>query len=152
MPNLDAEGTMIDSPPGAPPMRASDADRQATVAVLQDAMTRGLLTPAETSDRMRTAFAATHLRDLPPIVVDLPIAASVDTVNDTATQWRAAVMALLTQLQLAVTGAMTGRNRSARWGAALLFALLLISCGLMIGHALFDAGDLGSRPGRFGNG
>ena len=55
-----------------PRMRASDADRHATVQVLQDAMARGLLTPDEAGERMAAAFAAVHRADLEPMTADLP--------------------------------------------------------------------------------
>ena len=42
-------------------VRASDADRLATVERLQDAVARGLLTPDEGSERMADAFAAVFL-------------------------------------------------------------------------------------------
>src|SRR3954471_22078359 len=59
-------------PPTPPPLRASDADRHAIVLILQDAVAAGLLTPEEGSDRIAEAYAATHLRDLPALVADLP--------------------------------------------------------------------------------
>ena len=52
-------------------MRASDADRLATVMMLQDAMARGQLNPDEASERMAWAFAAVHRRDLDPLTADL---------------------------------------------------------------------------------
>ena len=61
------------APPQEPPsMRASDADRHATVHVLQDAVARGLLTTDEGGERMAVAYAARHLDDLPPLTADLP--------------------------------------------------------------------------------
>jgi len=53
-------------------MRASDAERDATVVVLQDAVSRGLLTPHEGSERMAAAFAAVYRADLPTLTADLP--------------------------------------------------------------------------------
>src|SRR5436305_1876366 len=61
------------APPQEPaPMRASDADRHATVHVLQDAVARGLLTTDEGGERMAVAYAARHLDDLPALTADLP--------------------------------------------------------------------------------
>ena len=54
----------------APRMRASDADRLATVERLQDAVARGLLTPDEGSERLADAFAAVHLTALDPLPED----------------------------------------------------------------------------------
>lgn len=62
------------SPPVSRPMRASDADRTATVLELQDAVARGCLTPDEGSERMALAFAAIFQNELPPLVADLPVA------------------------------------------------------------------------------
>src|ERR1700712_5152898 len=55
-------------------LRASDADRHATALILQDAIARGLLAPPEGGDRMSAAFAAVYLRDLEPLIADLPSA------------------------------------------------------------------------------
>src|SRR3712207_9387187 len=69
----------------APRMRASDADRLATVEQLQEAVARGLLTPDEGSERMADAFAAVHRTDLDPLHEDLPSAPP----ERTAAGWRA---------------------------------------------------------------
>ena len=68
----------------APRMRASDADRLATVKQLQDAVARGLLAPDEGSERMADAFVAVHLTDLDPLTEDLPPAPP----ERTAPGWR----------------------------------------------------------------
>src|SRR4051794_41974535 len=63
--------TASDSPE-VPPVRASDADRQAVVAVLHDAFTRGLLTMEECDERMAAAYSARFVRGLPPLTAHLP--------------------------------------------------------------------------------
>lgn len=118
------------------PMRASDADRHATVQQLQDAIARGLLTPAEGSDRMGTAFAAVHLEDLEPITADLPRSTS----HSKSKGWRPLLLMVLEQLQSSLRGAITGRRRSAQLGAALLLVLLLITGGLVFAHLFLDNG------------
>src|SRR4051794_21921927 len=86
-------GTTQDQDPRTGPrLRASDAERQATVQGLQAAVARGLLTPEEGSARMATAFAARHRDELPAVTVDLP--ARAPAVPATAAGWRALAAAL----------------------------------------------------------
>jgi hypothetical protein len=57
----------------APPrVRASDADRVATVQVLQDAMAEGRLTFDECAERMEQTYATRYVDDLPRLTADLP--------------------------------------------------------------------------------
>ncbi len=58
-----------------PNLRASDAERDATVLRLQTAFAEGRLTDQEFDDRMRTALAARTHADLDELVGDLPGAA-----------------------------------------------------------------------------
>jgi hypothetical protein len=58
--------------PGTPSIRASDAERDATVQRLQTAFAEGRLTDQEFDDRMRTALAARTHTDLDELVNDLP--------------------------------------------------------------------------------
>src|SRR4051794_41893797 len=57
-------------------LRASDADRAATVQTLQEAVGHGLLTYEEGSDRMAAAFAARFRDELPRLTADLPAVAA----------------------------------------------------------------------------
>jgi hypothetical protein len=63
-------------PPSASPLRASDAEREATVARLQQALAEGRLDLAETEERVAAAYAARHRDELPPLLADLPSTAS----------------------------------------------------------------------------
>src|SRR4051794_37120811 len=72
-----------------PRARASDADREAVVRTLHDAVTRGLLTLQEGDERMAAAYAARFLDDLPSLTADLPPAAPSAPV---APGWRALVL------------------------------------------------------------
>lgn len=133
-------------PPNEPPMRASDAERAATVRVLQDALARGLLTPDEASERMATAFATVHRQDLGPLTADLPPAAS----GPTAPGWDALALMAVAQLRSSLTSPATGRLRPARIAVALLVALLLVvAIGSMFGELLGGGGhyhgDFGDR-------
>jgi hypothetical protein len=58
--------------PESPVIRASDAERDATVQRLQVAFSEGRLTDGEFDDRMRTALAARTHADLDKLFADLP--------------------------------------------------------------------------------
>lgn len=133
-----------DQPPTGRGMRASDADRYATVQVLQDAMARGLLRPAEGSDRIGAAFAAVHLQDLQPITADLP----KGPAPSKSMGWPTLLLMVFEQLQISLRNAITGRRRQAQLGAALLLVFLLITCGLTLAHFFLDGGG----PGHSGSG
>jgi hypothetical protein len=134
------------APPTGSPLRASDADRAATVRVLQDAVARGLLTPDEGSERMAAAFAAVHRRDLGDLTADLPPGPS----DRTAPGWRALASMAVAQLRSSLTAPASGRQRAVRVAVAVLLAvLLLVVLGAGIGELLFDGGG-GPGPGGFG--
>jgi hypothetical protein len=133
----------------APRMRASDADRLATVEQLQDAVARGLLTPDEGSERMADAFAAVHLTDLDPLTEDLPPAPP----KHTAPGWRSLGTLAVEQVRASLTTAATGRLRAARVTVVLLVAsLFLVLVGALGGVALSDSGGGGGRGGGDGGG
>src|SRR4051812_1254477 len=92
--------TASDSPE-VPSVRASDADRHAVVAVLQDAFTRGLLTMEECDERVAAAYAARFVRDLPPLTADLPPA---PVAAPTGPGWRALAVLAWLQLRAAIAG------------------------------------------------
>ncbi|MGR6966291.1 DUF1707 SHOCT-like domain-containing protein [Geodermatophilus sp. URMC 61] len=127
----------------APRMRASDADRLATVELLQDAVARGLLTPDEGSERMADAFAAVHLTDLDPLTEDLPPAPP----ERTAPGWRSLGTLTVEQVRASLTTA-TGRLRGARLAVVLLAAsLFFVLAGALGGVALSDSGGGGGGDG-----
>ena len=120
----------------APRMRASDADRLATVKQLQDAMARGLLAPDEGSERMADAFAAVHLTDLDPLTEDLPPAPPPRT----APGWRSLGTLAVEQVQASLATA-TGRLGAARVAVVLVVAsLFLVLVGALSGMAMSDGG------------
>jgi hypothetical protein len=128
----------------APRMRASDADRLATVTALQDAVGRGLLTPDEGSERMAEAFAAAHLDDLGPLTEDLPSAPAART----APGWRSLGTLAVEQVRASLTTAATGRLRAARVAVVLLVAsLVLVLLGALGGVAMSDDGSGGGGGG-----
>jgi hypothetical protein len=140
------------TPPAAPTrIRASDADRAATVDALQDAITRGLLSHDEGGERMAAAFAATHLDELPPLTADLPSAAPAP---HTASGWRALWAALVAQLRQEVRATRAAGIRSKRFVITVLVALCLIALvvagivGAFHGGPGFDGGGRGFHGGR----
>jgi hypothetical protein len=135
-----------EAPPPPPPLRASDADRRATVHVLQDAVARGLLTAEEGSDRMAAAFAAVHRKDLAPLTADLAPAPS------TVPGWRVLALMTIEQLRASLTRPATGRIHPARAAVAVVVVLLvLVALGSLVGELFFDGGR-GPGPGGFGRG
>ncbi|MFI1385079.1 DUF1707 domain-containing protein [Embleya sp. NPDC020886] len=58
--------------PPTPELRASDADRDRYVNVLRDALAEGRLTADEHAERVDAALAAKTLRQLEPLIADLP--------------------------------------------------------------------------------
>ena len=130
------------APPAPPPVRASDADRAATVRVIQDAVARGLLTPDEGGERMAAAFAAVHRRDLGALTADLPPAPPAPM---TAPGWRVLALMAFEQVRATLTHPGSGRLRRARVAVAVLLALVLVALiASAAGDLLFhDRGDYG---------
>ena len=129
--------------PTAIRLRASDADRQQTVHVLQDAAARGLLTQDEAGERMATAYAAQHLDELPPLTVDLP---PVAPPAPTAPGWRALLTLLRLQVRAGVAYLTADGWRSRRALAAL--AVLLVVVAGLAALVVAGFGD-GGAPGHF---
>src|SRR3954447_4861173 len=129
--------------------RASDADRQRTVHELQDAASRGLLTPDEAGERMAAAYAAQHLDELPALTADLP---PVAPPAPTAPGWRALVTLLLLQVRAGFAHLTADGWRSRRALAAIAVLLVLLG-GLvaLVFAGLGDGGALGG-PAGFGGG
>jgi len=127
---------------GAPRLRASDAERAATVAVLRDAVARGLLDHDEGGARMTAAYAARFRDELPALTADLPPGAEPEAAA--AAGWRSVGSVAVTQLRSDVQAAVAGGPRSRRFLLTLLVALLLLGvlvalAGLAV-HGLFDGG------------
>ena len=124
-----------------PPIRASDAERQAVVTVLHDALSRGLLTVEECDERMAAAYAARFVRELPPLTADLPPAPAAPP---TAPGWRPLAVLAWLQLRAALAG-FSGRGsaRSVRPRPRLALAavalLALLSIGAVSTGPLFGA-------------
>lgn len=133
-----------------PPPRASDADRFATVRILQDAVARGQLTGEEAGERMAAAYAAVYLRDLPPLTADLPPAEE----RAAPPGWRPLASMAAQQVRLTLSG-ITRSGPPRRAAIVLLLVLMaLVAIGLLAIDGLFDGGFDGDRfdRGRFGDG
>ena len=146
--SLDGITPSVDAPT-AVRMRASDVDRLGCVQVLQDAIARGLLTPAEGSDRMGDAFAAVYRADLAPLTEDLPPVAPA--VGSGRAPWQARPLSFGEQLRSWLLAGF-GDSRAARLGAALLLFFLLVTLGMSAAHLMLDGGYRGGGPGPGGFG
>jgi hypothetical protein len=123
--------------PSGPRMRASDDDRAATVRVIQDAVVRGLLTPEEASERLAAAWAAVHVRDLPPLTADLPPRPSART----APGWGVLATMASEQVRSSLQRPGTDRLHPARVAAAIAIALLVVLLFFsLLGAAMVDGG------------
>jgi Domain of unknown function (DUF1707) len=134
-----------------PRMRASDSERSATIDVLQDAMTRGLLTHEECDERMAAAFAARFRDELPPLTADLPPVAPPTPARAAPTSWGGLFSALVVLVRAEVAATAAAGFRSRRGLVTALVALLLLG-GLTIAvvHGFVDGGpghlaDRGAR-------
>jgi hypothetical protein len=128
----------------APRMRASDADRESVVRTLHDAVARGLLDLEEGDERIRAAYAARFLDDLPQLTWDLPPA---PVPAPTAPGWR--VLALLAWLQLrAALARFSWRDSARSVRARPRLALALIAVLAVLSVAAVSGGDgFDHRPG-----
>ena len=121
-----------------PPARASDADREAAVGILHDAVGRGLLTPEEGNDRVTAAYSARFLHELPRLTADLPPPPPAAPV---APGWRALMVLVWLQVGSAlsrspVRGAPSSPRRLA------LAALAVVTLLALVGMAAADVVDL----------
>jgi Domain of unknown function (DUF1707) len=128
-----------------PRMRASDAERTATIEALQDAMARGLLTHEEGDERMAATFVVRFRDELPPLTADLPQAEAAGRKAAATTSWRGLVTALVTLIRGEIAATVAAGFRSRRFLVTALIALaVLAGLVLVIGHGFADGG-----PGHF---
>ena len=120
-----------------PPVRASDADREAVVGMLHDAVVRGLLTPEEGQERVAAAYAARFLRDLPRLTADLPPAPSPAPV---APGWRSLVLLAWLQLRSTLTrdSVRSAVSSPRRLALAAIALLAVVSLAAMTAADVFD--------------
>jgi hypothetical protein len=132
-------------------MRASDSERTATIDILQDAMTRGLLTHDEGDERMAAAFAARFRDELPALTADLAPAVPAAPATAALTSWRGLLSALVALLRAEFAATAAAGLRSRRGLVTALVALALLG-GLTVAvvHGFVDggAGHFVGRDGR----
>jgi hypothetical protein len=93
-----------------PHLRASDTDRERTVAALRTHVADGRITVEEFSDRAADAYAARTLGDLAAVTADLPPVDQPETDRSprwTRPAWLAAGAAAATVIGFSVLGALT---------------------------------------------
>ena len=149
-PLLEALATEPFPPQHEPPprMRASDADREAVVQTLLDAIARGLLTLHEGDERVAAAYAARYRDELPPLTADLPPA---PVAAPAAPGWHA--LALLAWLQVRTAAADLWRRtrRAVRSRPRITLALVALLALLALMAATANGAD-GDGRGGSGNG
>jgi hypothetical protein len=128
-PQADIRGSAEPPQEPAAGMRASDADREAVVALLHDAVGRGLLTVEEGNERVAAAYGARFVKDLPPLTADLPPAPAKAPV---APGWRALAVLAWLQLRTALAG-LSWRGVRAR--PRLVLAVVALLAVLSLGAA-----------------
>ena len=125
--------------------RASDADREAVVRQLHDALGRGLLSMEECDDRVAAAYASRFVADLRPLTADLPSAPACRHRSRRA----GGPLLVLAWLQLRTTLAgLSWRGIRVRPRAAIVAVLVLaaLSFGAVAIGEGFEYGD-GDRTG-----
>jgi hypothetical protein len=132
-PLLESLATEPFPPQQEPPprLRASDADREAVVQTLLDAIAHGLLTLQEGDERVAAAYGARFRDELRPLTADLPPATMPAPV---APGWHALALLVWLQVRTAVAGlwrrfrcAVRSRPRLAVATVALLALLSLVA-------------------------
>ena len=113
-----------------PAIRASDAERDATVIRLRDAMAEGRLTLDDFSERTDTALTALTREQLSAVVADLPTAAAP-----------AAIVAQTAGWDPWVVGIMGSAKRTGRWrvGHQLHAVSLMGDCKIDLREAIIDS-------------
>ena len=138
-PQADIRGSAEPPQEPAAGMRASDADREAVVAVLHDAVGRGLLTVEEGNERVAATYGARFVEDLPALTADLPPAPAKAPV---APGWRALAVLAWLQLRTALAGlSWRGVRARPRLVLAVVALLAVLSLGAATTGELLGGGD-----------
>ena len=120
------------TPPQAPALRASDADRERIAEILRTAATEGRLDLNELDERLAGVYAAKTYSELEPLVRDLPVSAPAaplmggSRIGGTATSTGGVAI-------------MGGFERKGQWVVPELF----------VGFAFWGGGELDLREARF---
>jgi hypothetical protein len=121
-------------------LRASDAEREAVVHRLHEAVGRGLLTVEEGHERTATAFAARYVDELGPLTADLPDPTPV------APGWRAVASTAALQARTSLLGAPSWATADSRRRRAVLLVGILVALLLVVAltsAAVAGASDFG---------
>lgn len=119
--------------PGQTGVRASDEEREATVARLHAAVGEGRLQLFESDERVAAAYAATYRHELPALLADLPRADNrLGRLRDGAPNWTDVWTAMVWRARLVLLGEgaappTAAHNRTAAVVAALT-VLWLVLC------------------------
>jgi hypothetical protein len=117
-------------------LRASDAEREATVARLHQALGEGFLDLDETDERVATAYAARLRSELAPLTADLPGHRSTTGAPPTWSEiWTSAVWRSRSTLLGDAPGKPTARQNRTAAVLAVLTVLWLAVC-FVLGAAL----------------
>ena len=112
-----------------PRMRASDSEREETVARLHQALAEGRLDLAEIEERVATAYAVRHRDELPALLADLPQSGPVPGVA--APEWGELWVSSVWRARSALLGPQErptpGQCRSAAWLVVLAVAWMALS-------------------------
>ena len=136
-----ATSTSMPMADGRPALRASDADRERVGQILHHALGTGMLTLAETEERLAVVYAARYLHELGPVTADLP--GSQPQPTSRGGGFVARIAALLRWLLVATAGvraaavAFAGRHRVLSLVLAVLVGLAMVSTLVMSGAELF---------------
>jgi hypothetical protein len=106
-------------------LRASDAEREDTVAQLHQALGEGRLDLAETEERSGAAYAAQYRDELPALLADLPHSGATRTGTD-APSWSELRVSAVWRARVAVLGASDRPTAAQCRTAALLVALAVL--------------------------
>jgi Domain of unknown function (DUF1707) len=145
-PLLEALATEPFPPQHEPPprMRASDADREAVVQTLLDAIARGLLTLQEGDERVAAAYAARYLDELPRLTADLPPAPATAPA---APGWRALASLIWLQVRTTVAALWRRTRRTVRARPRLVVGMLALLALLFLIAATAGGGGTGESGG-----
>lgn len=132
--------TPLTAPPAPPsdamPVRASDAEREATVARLHQALGDGFLDLDETDERVASAYAARLRSELAPLTADLPSHSATASGPPTWTDvWTSAVWRSRITLLGDTPEKPTARQGRTAAVLAVLAVLWLVGC-FVLGAAL----------------
>ena len=105
-------------------LRASDAERESTVAALHHALGAGRLDLAETETRVATAYAARYRSELPELLADLP---SEPSANHGPPTWADVWTTMVWRVRVAVYGPGQERPTSAQNRVAAVLVVLALA-------------------------